>query len=102
MQSFGVPNELRPGDLGTSATLALFLLLPRAPLADARQRDQRGDVLVPALRPREKRGGISVDDELRTDDRPHGRLARLAGTIGVPLDVRAFGVLHRRHRVDGE
>ena len=102
MQVRRMLGDLRPGHLRPAAPLALHLLLPRVPLSDARHRHERGEILIPALRAREKRRRMSVDDDLRADDRLHGILADHARVVRVLRDRRAHRMLERRHRLDRE
>ena len=102
MQSVRMRRDVRPGDLRTSTPFSLNFLVPLFPLTYTRQRDESGQVFVPALRFRDERRRLSLDVELRADDRKHGGLARRAAIVGVSLGVRAHRILERRHRFDRE
>src|SRR5438094_8648410 len=102
MQPTRVCSDVFPRDLRPAAMFGLRLLDPLLPLTDASKRDERGEIAVALRVTGEKGRGISVDDEFRADDRPHGALARVARLVRMRGGIPTLIVLERRHRVDAE
>src|SRR5260370_23292756 len=98
-------RDMLPGDTGASAALALLGFVPPPPFADAGEGDERGETLVAGGISCDERGRMAVDLDLRADDRSNGPLTDRAVAFAQPLvrsDLRASGILRRRHRFDAE
>src|SRR5690349_9997318 len=102
MQSVRMCRDVCPRDLRTSTSFSLNFFVPLLPLTYTRQRDESGQVLVPAPRFRDECRRPSLDVELRANNRKHGILTGLAALIGVSFDIRTHRIFERRHRFDRE
>src|SRR5438132_317323 len=102
MQPTRVCSDVFPRDLRPAAMFGLRLLDPLLPLTDASKRDERGEVAIAFRVPGEKCCRISVNDELRADDRPHRTLAGVARLVRVRGGIPTVVILERRHRLDAE
>src|SRR3954469_2068895 len=95
-------DDVRPFDLWTSALFCLRFFDPSVPLTHSGDRDERGEILIAFRTAREKSGWMSVDDQLRADDRANRPLAEWARLVIVLLEAWTHCALAGRHRFGGE
>src|SRR4051812_12561686 len=94
-----------PRDARSASSPGLFRFFPALPITNASERDERGEILIALRCSRDEGRGMTVDVQLRSNNRLHGTLTNGAVVLAECLvigDALAGGILRWRHRFDGE